>query len=55
MLVYWGMYVLQGMPGDSLDFSSPFGAFTDAVLFQLILVFTVFLSVIVWQNRALFK
>jgi hypothetical protein len=107
MLVYWGMFVLQGMPiagipvlselvnagfafvsgigllrlrkwsipttlftagmwaygvlgginlvlENGLDFSSPFGALTDAVLFPLILIFSVYLSIVVWWNRELF-
>ena len=107
MLVYWGMFVIQGMPisgipvlselvnavlaltsgigllrrdkwsvpvslltagmwfygvlggiqlvlEKGLDFSSPFGAFTDAVLFPLILIFAVYMAIIVWRNRELF-
>jgi hypothetical protein len=107
MLVYWGMFVLQGMPiagipvlselvnaglafvsgigllrlrkwsipttlftagmwaygvlgginlvlKNGLDFSSPFGALTDAVLFPLILIFSVYLSIVVWRDRELF-
>jgi hypothetical protein len=107
MLIYWSMYVLQGMPTagvpvfselvnavlalisgagllllrkwsvplslftagmwaygvlggialvweNGLDFSSPFGAFTDAMLFPLILIFAVYLAVVVWRNRELF-
>ena len=37
-----------------LDFSSPFGAFTDAVLFPLILVFAVYMAVVLWRKRELF-
>ena len=108
MLVYWGMFVIQGMPisgipvlselvnavlaltsgigllrrdkwsvpvslltagmwfygvlggiqlvlEKGLDFSSPFGAVTDAVLFPLILVFAVYMAVIIWRNQAVFK
>jgi hypothetical protein len=108
MLVYWGMFVIQGMPisgipvlselvnamlaltsgigllrrdkwsvpvslltagmwfygvlggiqlvlEKGLDFSSPFGAFTDAVLFPLILIFAVYMAVVVWRNQAVFK
>ena len=107
MLLYWGMFILQGMPTtgipilselvnailalisgigllrlrrwsiptslytagmwaygtlggitlvleNGLDFSSPFGAITDAILFPLIFVFTVFLAFVVWRNRGLF-
>ena len=107
MLVYWGMFMIQGMPisgipvlselvnavlaltsgigllcrdkwsvpvslltagmwfygvlggiqlvlEKGLDFSSPFGAFTDAVLFPLILIFAVYMAIIVWRNRELF-
>lgn len=38
-----------------LDFSSPFGAITDAVLFPLILVVAVFMAVVVWRRRDLFQ
>jgi hypothetical protein len=108
MLVYWGMFILQGTPiagipilselvnavlaliggigllglrkwsiptslftagmwtygvlgginlvlEKGLDFTSPFGAITDAVLFPLVLVFAVFLAIFVWRNRAIFQ
>ncbi|MBI5953838.1 MAG: hypothetical protein HY865_19465 [Chloroflexi bacterium] len=107
MLVYWGMYVFQGMPiagipvlseiinaalgltsgigllrrqkwsipasiftggmwaygvlgginlvlEKGLNFSSPFGAAADAILFPLILVFAVYLAVVVWRNRDIY-
>ena len=107
MLVYWGMYVFQGMPvagipvlseminaalgltsgvgllrrqkwsvpasiftagmwaygvlgginlvlEKGLDFSSPFGAAADAILFPLILVFAVYLAIVVWRNRDIY-
>jgi hypothetical protein len=38
-----------------LDFSSPFGAISDAVLFPLILVFSVYMAVTVWHQRAWFR
>ena len=38
-----------------LDFSSPFGAITDAVLFPLILIFAVTMAVVVWRNRECFR
>ena len=108
MLVYWGMYAIQGMPTagipilselinaglafvsgigllcrrkwgipttlftagmwaygvlggiqlvieHGLDFSSPFGAITDAVLFPLILIFAVYTVTIAWKNREVFN
>ena len=107
MLVYWGMYLFQGMPlagipilselvnaglalvsgigmlslkrwsiptslftagmwaygligginlvlEHGLDFGSPFGAFTDALLFPLVLIFAVVLAIVVWRNREMF-
>ena len=53
----WAYGVLGGINlvlEKGLDFSSPFGAITDAVLFPLILVFAVFFAFIVWRNRAAF-
>ena len=53
----WAYGVLGGITlvlEKGLDFSSPFGAITDAVLFPLILVFAVFLVVVVWRNREFF-
>lgn len=38
-----------------LDFTSPFGAITDAVLFPLILIFAVYMAVVVWRNRERFQ
>jgi len=108
MLLYWGMYLVQGMPvagipvlsevinavlalvsgfglwwrktwsiatslftagiwaygvlgginmvlENGLDFMSLFGAFTDAVLFPLVLIFSVYLAIVVWRNRAAFN
>jgi len=108
MLMYWGMYILQGLPiagipvlselvnaslailsgvgllrlrkwsiptslftagmwaygvlgginlvlEHGLDFTSPFGAITDAVLFPLILVFAVYMAVVVWRSREFFR
>ena len=37
-----------------LDFSSPFGAITDAILFPLVLVFALYMAQYLWRNRALF-
>lgn len=53
----WAYGVLGGISlvlENGLDFSSPFGALTDAVLFPLILVFAIYLSNEVWRNRGLF-
>jgi hypothetical protein len=108
MLVYWGMFLLQGMPvagipilselanallavisgiglllrrkwsvpsslflagmwtygvlgginlvlENGLDFSSPFGAVTDAVLFPLVLVFGIYAAGVVWRERRSFR
>lgn len=107
MLIYWGMFVLQGMPvagipvlselvnaalalasglglwrlrrwsipaslftagmwaygvlggiqlvlEHGLDFTSPFGALTDAVLFPLILIFAIYMAFVIWRNREKF-
>jgi hypothetical protein len=54
----WAYGVLGGINlvlEKGLDFSSPFGAITDAVLFPLILVFSVFFALIVWRNRTAFR
>jgi len=54
----WAYGVLGGVQlvlENGLDFSSPFGAITDAVLFPLVLVFSVVLAFIVWRNRAQFE
>jgi hypothetical protein len=53
----WAYGVLGGINlvlEKGLDFSSPFGAITDAILFPLILVFAVCLSLVVWRYRAAF-
>lgn len=39
---------------NGLDFTSPFGAITDAILFPLILIFAIYLSTVVWKNRVYF-
>ena len=54
----WAYGVLGGINlvlEKGLDFSSPFGAITDAVLFPLILVFSIFFASIVWRNRTAFR
>jgi hypothetical protein len=38
-----------------LDFSSPFGAQTDAVLFPLILLFSIYSAVAIWRHRGIFE
>jgi hypothetical protein len=108
MFVYWGLFILQGLPIDGipilsemvaaclaiitaiglmrmkswslpcglalaglwsygviagiqmvmengLDFTSPFGALTDAILFPLILAFSVYMAIYLWQNRRVFE
>ncbi len=54
----WGYGVIGGIAlvlQHGLDFTSPFGAFTDAVLFPLILVFAIYMAVIIWRQRELFR
>jgi hypothetical protein len=54
----WAYGVLGGINlvlEKGLAFSSPFGAITDAVLFPLILVFSIFFACIVWRNRTAFR
>ncbi len=54
----WGYGLLGGINlvlEHGLDFSSPFGALTDAVLFRLILAFAVYMAVVVWRSRELFQ
>ncbi len=53
----WAYAVLGGIQlvlEEGLDFTSPFGASTDAVLFPLVLIFAVYLSLVVWRNRESF-
>lgn len=53
----WAYGVLGGISlvlENGLDFSSPFGALTDAILFPMILVFAVVMAVVVWRNRGVF-
>jgi hypothetical protein len=53
----WSYGVLGGISlvlENGLDFSSPFGAITDAVIFPLVLIFSVYLSFVVWRNQEFF-
>jgi hypothetical protein len=38
-----------------LDFSSPFGAISDAILFPLVLAFSLFMATFLWRNRKWFQ
>ncbi len=54
----WSYGVISGIQlvlEKGLDFSSPFGAFTDAVLFPIILVFSIYMAIYFWRNRSLFE
>lgn len=53
----WSHGVIAGIAmvlQHDLDFSSPFGAITDAMLFPLVLAFAVTMAVHLWHKRALF-
>lgn len=53
----WGYGVISGIQlvlENGLDFTSPFGALTDAILFPLILIFSVYMAMTVWRNRSVF-
>jgi hypothetical protein len=50
----WGYGVISGIQlviENGLDFTSPFGALTDAILFPLILVFSIYMAITIWRNR----
>jgi hypothetical protein len=54
----WAYGVIAGIQlvlENGLDFTSPFGALTDAILFPLILAFSVYMAVYLWQHRRLFE
>lgn len=38
-----------------LNFTSPFGAITDAILFPLILIFSIYMVVVIWRQQAWFR
>ena len=38
-----------------LDFTSPFGAITDTILFPLILMFSITMAVVIWRQREWFR
>jgi hypothetical protein len=53
----WAYGVIGGIQlvfDHGLDFSSPFGALTDALLFPLVLIFAVSMAVYLWRHRKLF-
>jgi hypothetical protein len=54
----WGYGVIGGIVlvlQHGLDFTSPFGALTDASLFPLILAFSIYMAIIVWRQRRWFQ
>lgn len=54
----WGYGVIGGIGvvlQHSLNFTSPFGALTDAILFPLILVFSIYMAVVMWRQREWFR
>jgi hypothetical protein len=54
----WAYGVIGGIAlvlQHGLSFDSPFGSFTDAVLFPLILLFAIWLAITIWTNREQFK
>ncbi len=53
----WAYGVIGGIQlvlENGLDFKSPFGALTDALLFPLILIFSIYLATLIWRERELF-
>ena len=53
----WSYGVIAGIGvvfQNGLNFTSPFGAITDTVLFPLILVFSIYMAVTVWRQRERF-
>lgn len=53
----WIYGVVQGINlviNKGLDFSSPIGAFTDAVIFVIVLIFAVWMIFFLWRKRAIF-
>jgi hypothetical protein len=55
MWVYAALGGVNLVLDHGLDFTSPFGALTDAVLFPLIFVFAVSLAFLAWRHRAAFN
>jgi hypothetical protein len=54
----WAYGVISGIGvvfQHGLNFTSPFGAFTDAILFPLILLFSIYMAVTVWRQRECFS
>jgi hypothetical protein len=54
----WAYGVIAGIQlvlEDGLDFTSPFGALTDAILFPLVLAFSIYMAVYLWRHRSLFE
>jgi hypothetical protein len=54
----WSYGVIAGIGvvlQHGLDFASPLGAMVDAILFPLILVFSIYMAVVVWQERESFS
>ena len=54
----WAYGVIGGIAlvlQHGLSFESPFSAITDALMFPLILLFSIWLGVTIWSNRERFK
>jgi len=54
----WAYGVIAGIQmvmENGLDFTSPFGALTDAILFPLVLAFSVYMAIYLWRNRRVFE
>jgi hypothetical protein len=54
----WAYGVIAGIQlvmENGLDFTSPFGALTDAILFPLILAFSIYMTIYLWRNRRVFE
>lgn len=54
----WAYGVIGGIAlvlKHGLSFESPFGAFTDAAMFPLILLFAVWMAATIWKNRNQFN
>jgi hypothetical protein len=54
----WAYGVIGGIAlviNHGLNFDSPFGAITDALLFPLILLFNIFMAITIWTQREYFS
>lgn len=39
---------------NGLDFRSPFGALADAILFPMVMVYSIYMAIYIWRKRNLF-